>query len=97
MLLAYFCKYAAICKLETCHGVDIGTSYLHKNAGKTCCKYIAKARIIDLHKTVRNAKFFSILMDVSTEAGKIDDELLLVKRCDIVATDEKPERNIYSC
>ena len=53
-----FSKYAAICKLETRHGVDIGTSYVNENAGKTFCKYIAEARSIDLHKTVTDAKFF---------------------------------------
>ena len=84
-----FSKYAAICKLETRHGVDIGTSYVNENAGKTFCKYIAEARSIDLHKTVTDAKFFSIRMDGSTDVGKIDDELFLVQWCDINATDEK--------
>ena len=84
-----FSKYAAICKLETRHGVDIGTSYVNENAGKTFCKYIAEARITDLRKTVTNAKFFSVLMDGSTDVGKIDDELFLVQWCDIDATDEK--------
>ena len=36
-----------------------------------------------------NAKFFSILMDGSTDVGKIDDELFLVQWCDMDATDEK--------
>ena len=69
--------------------MDIGTSYVNENAGKTFCKYIAEARSIDLHKTVTDAKFFSILMDGSTDVGKIDDELFLVQWCDINATDEK--------
>ena len=53
-----YSKYAAICKLKTCHELDIGTPYVNKNASKTFCKYIAEARIIDLHKTVTDAKFF---------------------------------------
>ena len=40
-------------------------------------------------KTVTNAKFFSILMDGSTDVGKIDDELFLVQWCDIDEIDEK--------
>jgi len=36
-------------------------------------KYIAEARIVDLHKTVTNANFFSIVMDESIEVEKIDD------------------------
>ena len=66
-----FSSYAAIYKLETRHGVDIGTSYVKENAGKTFCKCIAEARIADFRKTVTNAKFFSILMDGSTNVAKI--------------------------
>jgi len=84
-----FSKYTAICKLEACHGVDLGTSYVNENAGKTFCKYIAEARIGDLRKTVTNTKFFSILMGGSTDVGKIDNELFLVQYCDIDGIDEK--------
>ena len=84
-----FSKYTAICKLEARHGVDIGNSYVNENAGKTFCKFIAETRIVDLRKTVTNAKFFSILMDGSTDVGKIDDELFLVQWCDTDGIDEK--------
>lgn len=84
-----FSKYTAICKLEARHGVDIGTSYVNENAGKNFCKYIAEARMVDLCKTVTNVKFFSVLMDGSTDLGKIEDELFLVQWCDIYGTDEK--------
>ena len=76
-------KYAAICKLETHRGVDINISYVNENAGMTFCKYIAEARSIDLHKTLRDANLFSILMNESTNVGKIDDELFLAQWCDI--------------
>ena len=87
-----FNKYTAICNLESRHGVDIGTSYVNENAGKTFCKFIAETRTAKLCKTVTNAKFFSILMDGTTDVGKIDDELFLVQWCDVDGTDEK----IYS-
>jgi len=38
---------------------------------------------------VTNAKFFSILMDGSTDVGKINDELFLVQYCNIDEIDEK--------
>ena len=84
-----FNKYTAICKLEVRHGVDIGISYVNENAGKIFCKFIVEARTGDLRKTVTNAKFFSILMDGSTDVNKIDDELFLVQWCDIDGIDEK--------
>jgi len=55
-----FSKYKAICNLESSHGVDIGTSYVNENAGKTFCKFIAKARMANL---CTSTKFLSILMD----------------------------------
>lgn len=84
-----FSKYTAICKLEAHHGIDIGSSYVDENSGKTFCKFIAETRIVDLRKTVTNAKFFSILMDGSTDVGKIDNELFLVQWCDIDRINEK--------
>ena len=35
-------KYPSICELEARHGVELGTSYLNKSAGRTFCHYIAK-------------------------------------------------------
>jgi len=84
-----FSKYTAICNLESRHGVDIGTSYVNENAGKTFCKFIAQARMMDLCKAVTDTGFFSILMDGSTDVSKIDDELFLVQWCDVNGADEK--------
>jgi len=81
-----FSKYTAIFNLESRHGVDIGTSYVNENAGKTFCKFIAEARMADL---CTSTKFFSILMDGSTDVGKLDDKLFLVQWCDVNGTDEK--------
>lgn len=58
-----FSKYTAICKLDARHGVDISTSYANETVVKTFCKFIAKARIVDLCKTVTKAKPFIILID----------------------------------
>ena len=37
-----FTKYPSICELEARHGVELGTLYLNKSAGRTCCHYIVK-------------------------------------------------------
>ena len=74
-----FNKYTAICNLESHHGVNIGTSYVNENAGKTFCKFIAETRMAELCKTVTNTKFFSILMDGTTNVDKIDDDCFLFR------------------
>ena len=84
-----FTKYPSICQLEARHGVDIGTSYLNKSAGMTFCHFITESRRQELRTILSSAKFFSILMDGSTDKGNIDDELFLVLYCDTNGSDEK--------
>ena len=57
-----------------------GTSFIH---------YIAEARRQVLVRTISKAKFFSLLLDGSTDKGNIDNELLLVIWCDPDGKDEK--------
>ena len=83
-----FSKYPQICSLEAHHGVDVGTSYTNEAACKTFCHYIAESKRDDLSKCLSRAKFFSILMDGSTDSGNIDDELFLVLWCDVDGSDE---------
>ena len=56
---------------------------------KTFCHYIAETRREDLAENLASAKFFSILMDGSTDKGNIDDEMFLALWCDVDGTDEK--------
>ena len=84
-----FRKYPRICKLEAQHGVDLGSSYLHENAGKEFVHFIAESRRQDLLQALSKAKFFSLLMDGSTDESNADNELLLVLWCDLEAEDEK--------
>ena len=86
--LAYS-KYPAICELEKCHGVNIGSTYFNSNAYKTFCKFIAESKRLDLCKIIANTKFFSILMDGSTDISNIDEEMFLVLWCDVDGNDEK--------
>ena len=84
-----FSKYPSICELEAHHGVNIGSSYTNEVAGKTFCHYIAKSRREDLLKCLSQAKYFSLLMDGSTDAGNIDDEIFLILWCDADGSNEK--------
>ena len=64
-----FTKYPSICELEARHGVELGTSYLNKSAGRTFCHYIAKESKENVVEVLRKAHFFSILMDGTTDKG----------------------------
>ena len=58
-------------------------------AAKEFCHYIAESRMEELKKQLEQAKFFSILMDGSTDSGNIDDELFLAVFCDVDGMDER--------
>ena len=83
-----FSKYPQICALEAHHDVDVGKAYTNEIACKTFCHYIAESRREDLSKCLSRAKFFSLLMDSSTDSGNVDDELFLLLRCDMDGSDE---------
>ena len=84
-----FTKYTSICALESKHGLDLGSSYTNEVAGKTFCHFIAETRRNDLKRLFSNIKFFSVLMDSSTDKANMDNELILVIWCDTNGTDEK--------
>jgi len=68
---------------EARHGVDIGAAYVNENAGKTFCAYIAESRRKALREVVNSAKFYSILMDGSTDVANVDDEVFLLQWRDV--------------
>ena len=84
-----FSKYPSICALEKRHGVDIGQSYLNANACKEFVHCIADIENEDLISAVAQAKFFSLLMDGSTDKGNADNEATLVVWCDPEGENEK--------
>ena len=84
-----FSKYPAICELETKHGVDLGTNYRTQTAGSSFIHYSAEAIREGLAENLRKSKFFSLLLDGSTDAGNVDNELVLVIWFDKDGTDEK--------
>ena len=78
-----------ICQLETRHRVRVGTWYVNENAGKEFVHYIAESRRQELRQTLANAKFFSLLLDGSTDVGNINNEAFLVVWYDRNGSEEK--------
>ena len=70
-----FSKYAKICKLEARHGVDVGSSYLHRNACRDFVHSIAESKRHTLLSSISKANFFSLLMDGSTDQCNVDNQL----------------------
>jgi len=93
-----FKKFPSICDLETRHGVSIGTTYTTETAAKSFTGYIAQAQRNKLFVDLEKAKFFSLLLDGSTDAGNVDNELLLVVWLDKDGVGEKVfTRTSYLC
>ena len=84
-----FTKYPKICELEVKHGVQLGSSYLNMESGKTFTHYIAESKREELIRKIVKAKFFSILMDGSVDSANIDNELILAVWFDSECEDEK--------
>lgn len=49
--------------------------------------YMAETKRQQVVQTIRNTKFFSLLLDGSTDKGNIDNELILVVWCDANGND----------
>ena len=75
--------------MEKMHGVDIGSSYTNERSARTSLHYIAEAKQQMLVDKIANAKFYSLLLDGSTDTGNIDNKVLLVVWCDLDGHDEK--------
>ena len=84
-----YTKYPKICEQEMRHGVCVGTSYVNESAGKEFIHYIVESKRQEMKQTLSNARFFSFLLDGSTDTGNIDDEIFLVVWCDPDGSDEK--------
>ena len=72
-----FLKYPALCEMEKKHGVDIRSSYTNERSGRTFVHYIAEAKRQMLVDKITNAKFYSLLLDGSTDTGNTDNEVLV--------------------
>ena len=73
-----FKKYPVLAKLKKRHGVDIGKSYLNRARAQEFTHYIAESQRLQLRRKLKDAKFYSAMI---TDAGNIDDELVMVQYC----------------
>lgn len=73
-----FRKYPAIHELESRHDVDLGMSYTTKDSAKSFSYYIAQAQRNNFIKILSSSHFYSFLMDGTTDAGNVEDELIVV-------------------
>ena len=73
-----FRKYPAIHQLESRHGVDLGQSYTTKDSAKSFFHYIAESQRTAFINTLSTMHFYSFLMDGTTDAGNVEDELIVI-------------------
>ena len=70
-----FHKYPSICELEERQYVQLISAYRTKKAARSFCHYIAQCQRQQLVETV---KFSSLLLDGTTDAANVENELILV-------------------
>ena len=73
-----FAKYPEICSLEARHGVNVGSTYRNVNSCKDFIHFWSMSKKEKLASLLSRAKFFSLLMDGSTDAANVDNEVFLV-------------------
>ena len=83
-----FTKYPALLELESRHGVDLGPAYRTPDSAKSFTSYIAKSQCQTFLNTLSSSgsRFFSFLMDGTTDAGNQEDELIVLLYCSKDAT-----------
>lgn len=80
-------------ELETRHGVDLGTAYKTKDSAKNFTHYIAEAQRHGFMEALSSIPFYSFLMDGSVDAGRIEDELIVI----LYSRKENLSEEIWSC
>ncbi|XP_065892470.1 zinc finger protein 862-like [Dysidea avara] len=89
-----FRKYPGICELETHHGVNVGRAYTTETASKDFTHYITEAQRMKVIGQLKKCKFFSVLLDGSTDSGNIENELIMAVWFNPEDADEKVSTTI---
>ena len=77
-----FAKYPSIVQLEQRHGVDLGHAYNTQESAKNFTGFIAKSQRQAFFSTFfSESRFYSLLMDGTTDSGNVEDELLVLVYC----------------
>lgn len=73
-----FRKYPVLHELESRHGVDLGQSYATKDSAKLFTHFIAESQRSAFMQSLSTTLFCSFLMDGTTDAGKVEDQLIVI-------------------
>ena len=73
-----FEKYAALHELEVRPGVELGFAYKSTPSAKLFTRYIAESQCQQLFQALSKSKFCSFLMDGSTDAGNVEQQLVIL-------------------
>ena len=84
-----FRKFPRLCELEARHEISTGSSYTNEIAGKTFTHYVAQSQQQQVLERIAQDKFFSLLIDGSTDKANVDNEVFMVVWCDTDGNDEK--------
>ena len=74
--------YKWLCELDRAKGIDVGKTYLNEKAALNFVKIIAGAEKEKTTKLVNDAKFFSFLMDGSTDISGDEQEVIYIRVVD---------------
>ena len=73
-----FRKYPVIHKLESRHEVDLGQSYATKDSDKLFTHFIAESQRSAFMQSQSTTLFCSCLMDGTSDAGNVEDQLIVI-------------------
>lgn len=76
-----FLKYPSFHALAVRQGVELGSAYKRSDCAKVFTHFIAEAQRKQFLDSLSDVRFFSFLMDGSTDAGNKEQELVLVLFC----------------
>ena len=76
-----FETYLSLCELETKHEVEVGHAYKTAPSAETFMHYTAEHQCQQILVFLSEKKFYSFLMDGSTDAGKVEQELIVLLPC----------------
>lgn len=74
-----FSEYEFLVALDKAKGVDIGSTYLSRQAGVEFGKAIGDVFLKDFREHFFRAKFFSIIMDESTDSNRLEQCVLYLR------------------
>ena len=73
-----FKKMKSLCLLEEKYGVEFGASYQNDVGCSSFIEAISADLQEKLKKKINNAKFFSLLLDSTTDCSNVEEELFLI-------------------